>query len=144
MLDQDGVDDVGAVIAVARLEKELGEDELGGRRDPHRRAIHLRLVGLAEPLVGDRNAGRGDVEDDVEEVLALPDLPDPALILDLNLVALLLEEAENLGRVAGLAEDVQVLGRPDDPGEAGQGVGARQEEGYAGFLEKPQGIDVEA
>jgi hypothetical protein len=33
MLDQDRVDDVGAVVTVARLEEELGEDELRRRGD---------------------------------------------------------------------------------------------------------------
>jgi hypothetical protein len=54
--------------------------------------------------------------------------PDPALVLDLDPVALLLEEAQDLGRVRGLAEDVEILGRPRNAGVAGERVGARQQE----------------
>src|SRR5438128_9685348 len=143
MLDQDGVDDVGRVVAVARLEEELREDELGGRGHPHVGAVDLRIIVHRKPFVGDRDGGGGDVEDDVEKMLLLPDLADPADVLDLDFVAALLKEGEDSGRVRRLAEDVEILGRAGDPGEAGEGVGPRLEEGDFGLLEQLQALDIE-
>ena len=143
MLLEDDVGDVGAVVAVAVLEEELGEDELGRRGDPDVGAVDLDLIGLAEPVVGDRDAGGRDVVDDVEEMLVLPDLADPALVLDLDPIALRLEEAEDLGRVRRLAEDVEILGRPGDAGVAGRARRCPTAGRAARFGEQPQALDIE-
>jgi len=45
-------------------------------------------------------------------LVVLPDLGDPAFVLDVGAIAARLEEGQNPGVVAGLAEDVQILGRP--------------------------------
>ena len=70
---------------------------------------------LAEPAVGHGDGAVGHGEDDVEEMpVVLPDLGDPAFVLDVGAIAALLEIGENAGIVAGLAEDIQVLGRATD------------------------------
>src|SRR3712207_9380733 len=78
------------------------------RRPP--RSTLFPYTTLFRSLVRDRDVGAGDIVDDIEEVLALPDLADPALVLDLDLVALRLEEGEDARGIARLAEDVEVLG----------------------------------
>src|SRR3546814_19605945 len=84
--------DVGAVITVAILEKHFRQDELRGRGDADGRAIDLDLINLLEPLVGDGDAGGRDVVDDVEEVRAVPDLADLALVLELDPLAARLDQ----------------------------------------------------
>jgi hypothetical protein len=89
--------------------------------------------------VVDRDRAVRHGEDHVEEMLlVLPDLGDPALVLDVGAVAAGLEEGEDAGVVAGLAEDVQILGRPPDARVGGDRIGARQQEGNAALLQQAQ------
>ena len=114
-LPQEDVGDVRAVVAAAVLDEELRPDELGRRQDPHLHPIEARGADLLEPAVGDRRDRAGRAEDQVREPGLALDLGDPALVLDLDLVAAVLEVGEDARVVAGLAEDVQVLRRPVEP-----------------------------
>ena len=89
--------DVGAVVAVAQLDEAFRPDELGRPDDAHGGAEHLDLARVLEPLVADRHGAVRGGEDHVEEVLALVDLAEPALVLDLDRVAEVLEMARMRG-----------------------------------------------
>ena len=140
---EDGVRHVRAVIAVAKLDEALRPDELRRSDDAHRRAEHLDLARILEPLVADRHRAVRGGEDHVEEVLALEHLAEPALVLDLDGIAEVLEMREDAGVVARLAEDVEILGRADDARIGGERVGAGQQEGQAELVQLLQGLGVE-
>src|SRR5690606_5628346 len=110
-LPQDNVGDVRAVVFVPVLDEGLGPHELGRREDADLAAVDLCGARVREPgIVDGRNGGRG-IEDDVEELFAERDLRDPALVLDLRLVAAIPEIGEDLRKIAGAAEDVEILRR---------------------------------
>ena len=106
-------------------------------------AEDLRLALLLEPEVVDRRDAGGGVEDHVEEIVALAHLGDPALVLDLGLVAALLEEVQDARIVAGLAEDVDVLGRAPHARIGVQRIGARDQERQAALGEHVQTFGIE-
>ncbi|MNT57594.1 hypothetical protein D3C72_1949710 [compost metagenome] len=98
---------------------------------------------LAKPAVRHRDGAVRHGEDDVEEVLVvLPDLGDPALVLNIRPVTAGLEVGENARVIAWLAEDVQVLGGTADAGVGRHRIGAGEQERHAGFLQKPQALLV--
>jgi hypothetical protein len=76
-------------------------------------------------------------------MLALVHLAEPALVLDLDGIAQILEMAEDARAVTGLAEDVEVLGRPRDPGVGADRIGAGQQEGQVGPAQLLQRLGVE-
>ena len=105
------VDHVGAVVAVAVLDEDLGQDQLGRRRDLRLRAVDLDPVLAVEPLVGDRRAPF-----DMAKITSKKCSPCQTLAIQRSsstsvAVAARLEVGQDLRVVAGLAEDVQVLGR---------------------------------
>ena len=128
---QDGVRHVGPVVAVAQLDEALGPDEFGRSHDADRRPEHLDLARVLEPLIADRHGAVRGREDHVEEVLALEDLSEPALVLDLDRIAEALEMRQDAGVVARLAEDVEVLG------------GAGEQERQTELVELPDCLGVE-
>src|SRR5215203_3616565 len=141
---ENGVRHVGAVVAVAQLDEALRPHELGRADDAHGRAEDLYVARILEPLVADRHGAVGGGEDHVEEMLALVDLAEPALVLDLDGVAELLEVAEDARVVASLAEDVEVLRGPRNAGVGGQRIGAGEQERQPELRQLAQGLGVEA
>ena len=119
---------VGAVVAVMVLHEDLRPDELGRRDKPDFRAEQLGFRSADEPFVGDVRRHRRHVRDHVDEHLAARDAVEPALVNDLHVEAVLLEEVEHFERVSGLGEDVDILGRPVDPRVAGERIGAGHQE----------------
>ena len=108
------------------------------------RAEHLDLPRVLEPRVADRHGAVRRGEDDVEEMLALEDLAKPALVLDLDGVAEMLEMAEDARVVAGLAEDVEILGRAGDARIGADRIGAGEQERQAKAGQLAQRLGIEA
>lgn len=129
MLLEDHVRDICAIIAIAILDEELGQDEFGGRRDADAGPVDFGVEFVAEPLLRHWQAGRRDIVDDVEEITVLPDLPDPALILEFHFMAQMAEMGQDPRRIAPLAEDIKIFCGTRDPGMTAQCIGAREHEG---------------
>src|SRR5262249_8250123 len=79
----------------------------------------------------DRHAAVPGREDDVEEIGSLEHLAEPALVLDLDGIAELLEMGEDARSIARLAEDVEILGGTRDAGVGPYRIGAGHEERHA-------------
>ena len=116
MLLEDHVRDICAIIAIAILDEELGQDEFGGRGDADAGPVDFGVEFVAEPLFRHRQAGRRDIVDDVEEITVLPDLSDPALVLKFHFMAQMAEMGQDSRRIARLAEDIKILSWAGYPG----------------------------
>lgn len=125
---QDQVRDVGAVVAVAKLDEGLGQDEFRRRDDRTGGGTDLYQQSIGEPGVGDDHGSVRRGEDDVEEGFPLEDLTQPSIVLDFDGISKRLEMIEDAGVVARLAEDVEILGRPRNAGMGADGEGTRDQE----------------
>jgi hypothetical protein len=135
--------DNSSVEAVAVLDEEFRQQQRRRRGDRDLVAIDGDDV-VAEPVVRHGDGAVGHGEDHVEEMLVvLPDLGDPALVLDVGAVTARLEISQDAGIVPGLAEHVQILGRPADPRVRRHRIGARQQERNTAFLQQLQALLVE-
>ena len=105
---------VRAVIAVAQLDEAFRPDEFGRSDDAHGRAEHLDLARALEPLIADGIVPFDEAKITSKKYCALEDLAEPAIVLDLDGVAEVLEMRQDPRVVAGLAEDVEILGRARD------------------------------
>jgi hypothetical protein len=98
---------------------------------------------VLEPLIGHGDDAMPGGKDHVEEILALEDLAEPALVLDLDDVTETLEVIEDTRVVARLAQDVEVLGRARDAGIGAERIGAGQQERRTELCEFVQRLGVE-
>lgn len=126
---ENGMSDVGAVMAASVLDEALGPDKLRWTDDPHLTAQQLDLPCMLQPLVADRHGAVRRREYDVKKMRAFENLSKPSVVRDLDRIAGLLEMGEDAGKVAGLAENIEVFGLARDARIGAHRVGAGDKKG---------------
>lgn len=79
-LRQDEVRDVAAVMALPLLDEDFGPDELGRADQGDAKPEHMTLSRMREPLFLDWDDVVARTENDVDEIIAVADLSNPALV----------------------------------------------------------------
>jgi hypothetical protein len=98
---------------------------------------------VLEPEVVDFGHAVARAEDQVDESVIVVGLAEPVREVALDLVAGRGQRLQRPLEVAHVDEQVEVLGMADDPGVAGEGVGAADQERDSVLLELPHGPAVE-
>src|ERR1700759_151218 len=98
---------------------------------------------MFEPCFTDRRRAVRRAEDDVEKMLAVKNLAEPALVLDSDCAASLFEKRQDARKIPGLAKNVEVLGLADDPGIGAERIGAGEKERNPRRREFANGLRVE-
>jgi len=97
VFDQYEMRNVGAIVTVAILNKDLGTDEIRHGRDLYLVIKELRGLAVSEPVVGNRSHQIRRTEYEVDVNLAFEYLGDPALVVNLGLIAKRGKLIENFG-----------------------------------------------
>ena len=138
----DEVHHVGAVEALALLHKALRPNHLLRGTQLHGDVEEPGVDRVREPEIVDARDAVAGAEDDVDEMMAAVDLPQPMRERQLGAIPERVEDSEHLTAVFRPHEDVEVLGVALNFCVFGEREGAADEIRHARFVEPLQGPGV--
>src|SRR4030095_4157998 len=85
MLDQYEMGNIGAIVALAVLNEDLGPDQVCNRGNLHFAIEEFGVMGVFEPIIGNWGNKIGRTKDEIDVQFPFEDFRDPTLVLHLGL-----------------------------------------------------------